>query len=46
MKVLLHDVNADDVIKCMKLMSVQLRDRATSPYKLIHTANADHPDQD
>ena len=45
-KVLLHDVNADDVIKCTKLMSVQLRDRATSPYNLIHTANADHPDQD
>ena len=45
-KVLLHDVDAADVIKCMKLMSVQLRDRATSPYSLIHTANADHPDQD
>ena len=45
-KVLLHDVDAADVIKCMKLMSVQLRDRATSPYNLIHTANADHPNQD
>nr|WP_315502218.1 hypothetical protein [Actinomyces oris] len=45
-KVLLHDVNADDVIKCMKLMSVQLRARSTSSYRLIHTANADHPDQD
>ena len=45
-KVLLHDVDAADIIKCMKLMSIQLRDRATSPYNLIHTANADHPDQD
>lgn len=46
MKVLLHDVDADDIIKCMKRLSIQLRDRATSSYNLIHTANADHPDQD
>jgi len=45
-KVLLHDVNADDVIKCMKLMSVQLRARSTSSYRLIRAADADHPDQD
>ena len=45
-KVLLHDVDAADVIKCMKLMSVQLRDGSTRSYNLIHTANADHPDQD
>lgn len=45
-KVLLHDVNADDVIKCMKLLSVQLRARSTSSYRLIRAADADHPDQD
>ncbi len=45
-KVLLHDVNADDVIKCMRLLSVQLRARSTSSYRLIRAADADHPDQD
>ena len=45
-KVLLHNVDAGDVIKCMKLMSIQLRDRSTRSHHLIHTANADHPDQD
>lgn len=45
-KVLLHGVDVAGVIKCMKLMSVQLRDGSTRSYNLIHTANADHPDQD
>ena len=45
-KVLLHDVNADDVIKCMRLLSVQLRARSTSSYRLIRAADANHPDQD
>ena len=45
-KVLLHNVDAGDVIKCMKLMSIQLRDRSTRSHHLIHTANADYPDQD
>ena len=29
-KVLLHDVNADDINKCMNRLIIQLRDRATS----------------
>ena len=40
-KVLLHDVDAADVIKCMKLMSVQLRDGSTRPTLTTRT-RTDH----
>lgn len=43
--ILLHHVTLVDVIKCMKLFSVQLRNGHLE-HGLIHAAVADHPDQE
>ena len=43
--VLLHDATPDDVIKCMKLFGVQLRNGHINQ-ALLHTAYADYPEQD
>ena len=43
--VLLHDATLDDVIKCMKLLNVQLRNSYLQ-HPLLHAAYADHPAQD
>lgn len=42
----LHDATFDDVIKCMKLISVQLRSRGTASLPLLHAGYGDHPPQE
>lgn len=42
--ILLHDATVDDVIKCMKLVGIQLRNGHLK-HPLIHSAYADHPEQ-
>ena len=43
--ILLHDVNLDDVIKCMKLIGIQLRNGHLQQPLLV-TGRADYPEQD
>lgn len=43
--ILLHDVTLVDVIKCMKLFRVQLRNGHLK-HGLIHAAYSDHPEQE
>ena len=43
--ILLHDVNLDDIIKCMKLMKIQLR-YGHLQQPLLVTGRADYPEQD
>jgi len=43
--IVLHDATPDDVLKCMKLFGVQLRNGHLQ-HELIHSAYADHPEQE
>lgn len=44
--ILLHDVNLDDIIKCMKLIGIQLRNGHLQQQPLLVTGHADYPEQD
>ena len=41
----LHEAGPDDVIRCLKVLGIQLRNGHVE-HPLLHSAYADHPEQD